>query len=189
MWLLAFLSAEHRQQAVAVDGDRPGTRVFSALSPMVSGVPQGTVIAPMLFLLMIAGIARGIPKVGTNPTRVSSFVDDTCVKKGIQDKTGDCAALQKDLQSVYNWAEDVGLEFNSSKFECVRHWPRGGAPDQPYLSPAGLPIEEKPYLRDLGVQLSSDLSISHQLDKVVTSASQMGNSCRNGNMPFFHDKM
>jgi hypothetical protein len=173
VWLSSFLSAEHRKQAVAVEGDRPGTRVFSALSPVVSGVPQGTVIAPVLFLLMIANIARGVASTQANQTRVSSFVDDTRVKKGIRDPTSDCTALQKDLQSIYDWAEDVGLVFNSTKFECVRHWPREGAPQQPYLSPAGLPIEEKPFLQDLGVQLSSDLTFSHQLDKVVTSASQM----------------
>ena len=73
MWLSAFLSAEHRRQAVALDGERPGTIVFSALSPVVSGVPQGTVVAPLLFILMIADIARGIPTLARNQTRVSSF--------------------------------------------------------------------------------------------------------------------
>ena len=98
------------------------------------------------------------------------------MKKCIGEPTNDCAALQEDLQSINDGAEDVGLVFNSSKFECVRQWPRGGAPVEPHFSPAGLQIEEKPYLRDLGVQLSSDLPFSHQLDKVVTSASQMSGS-------------
>ena len=49
-WIAAFLDSNYRKQAVAVEG------VFSALSPVVSGVPQGTVIAPILFLLMIADI-------------------------------------------------------------------------------------------------------------------------------------
>ena len=54
VWLSAFLDSRHRQQAVMVDG------VLSGLSPVASGIPQGTVSAPILFLLMIADIARGV---------------------------------------------------------------------------------------------------------------------------------
>ena len=97
----------------------------------------GTVIAPALFLLMIADIARGV----SPGTRVSSFVDDTRVKRAINDPDRDCAALQDDLQAIYNWAEDVGLDFNSKKFECLRSWPGKDTPAQLYLSPSGDPIE------------------------------------------------
>ena len=110
MWLAAFLDSKHRQQAVVVDG------VISELSPVISGVPQGTVTAPVLFLLMIADIAQGVSPL----TRVSSFVDDTRVKRCIKDPVTDCQDLQADLQTIYEWAERVGLEFNSKKFECVR---------------------------------------------------------------------
>ena len=51
MWMAAFLDSKHRQQAVVVDG------TISTLSQVISGVPQGTVTAPVLFLLMIADIA------------------------------------------------------------------------------------------------------------------------------------
>ena len=162
-WIAAFLDSKHRQQAVAVDG------VFSTLSPVISGVPQGTVTAPVLFLLMIADIARGV----SPDTGVSSFVDDTRVKRAISDNVADCSALQDDLQSIYNWAEDVGLQFNSKKFECVRYWPGKDSPVQPYLSPDGTPIEEKKNLRDLGVQMSNDASFTFHIDTVVTSVTKL----------------
>ena len=108
-WLAAFLDSNCRKQAVAVDG------IMSSLSPVISGVPQGTVVAPVLFLLMISDIAREV----SPSTRVSSFVDDTRVKRGIKDVALDCMALQSDLQAIYDWAEDVGLQFNNKKFECV----------------------------------------------------------------------
>ena len=103
----AFLDSKHRQQAVVVDG------VISELSPVISGVPQGTVTAPVLFLLMIADIAHGVSPL----TRVSSFVDDTRVKRSIQDPAKDCQDLQADLQIIYEWTDRVGPQFISKKFK------------------------------------------------------------------------
>ena len=48
VWLGNFLDSKQRQQAVAVDGR------LSSLSPVISGVPQGTVLGPILFLLHIS---------------------------------------------------------------------------------------------------------------------------------------
>ena len=163
VWIAAFLNSDHRKQAVSVEG------TMSALSPVISGVPQGTVIAPVLFLLMISDIAREV----SPSTRVSSFVDDTRVKRGIKDVATDCQALQSDLQAIYDWAEDVGLQFNSKKFECVRYWPGNVSPEQPYLSPAGTPIEEKSHLRDLGVELSDDCTFNLHIENVVISVSRL----------------
>ena len=53
-WLGHFLDSKQRQQAVAVDGR------LSSLSPVISGVPQGTVLGPILFLLHISCIAREV---------------------------------------------------------------------------------------------------------------------------------
>ena len=46
-------------------------------------------------------------------------------------------------------------------------------PEQPYLSPAGTPIEEKSHLRDLGVELSDDCSFNLHIDNVVTSVTKL----------------
>ena len=163
MWIAAFLNSNHRKQAVSVDG------ITSELSTLISGVPQGTVIAPVLFLLMISDIARGV----SPSTRVSSFVDDTRVKKGVTDENNDCQTLQADLQAIYAWADDVGLQFNSKKFECLRYWPDSNIPNQPYLSPDGTPIEEKVHLRDLGVEMSTDCTFNIHIDNIVTSVSKL----------------
>ena len=71
VWLGKFLDSSHRQQAVAVEGR------LSVLSPVISGVPQGTVLGPILFLLHISSIAREVSPKST----VSSYVDDTRVTR------------------------------------------------------------------------------------------------------------
>ena len=86
----------------------------------------------------------------------------------------DCEHLQADLQSVYGWAENVNMMFNSGKFEWVRYSvDMDSAPPFQYTAPDQSHIELKDSLRDLGVRLSSNLSFSMQVEKVVTTASQM----------------
>ena len=58
------------------------------------------------------------------------------------------------------------MVFNGDKFEVLRFWP-GATPKPPnsYLDPLGNVIEEKENLRDLGVQISSDLTFSTHIVK------------------------
>ena len=109
LWISAFLDPSTRKQAVGVDGR------ISPLVPVVSGVPQGTVLGPILFLIHIEGISSML----SPGTFSSSFADDTRIWRRVQSHE-DCSALQNDLQAVYTWAEKVNMSFNSNKFEWVR---------------------------------------------------------------------
>ena len=163
-WLAAFLDSGSRRQAVAVDG-----RV-SSLSPVISGIAQGTVLGPVLFLIHIADIARGV----SPSTTTTSFADDTRAKRAIKDPVQDCTSLQQDLGAIYSWAEDVNMKFNTDKFECLRYWPgRTTAPENNYHAPDNAVIEEKDHLRDLGVEMSNDLSFSIHIQNTVTAASKL----------------
>ena len=107
----------------------------------------------MLFLLHIANIARDV----SSKTTTSSYVDDTRANCCSNDPQVDCGALQDDLAAIYAWAEDVNMIFNSDKFESLRFWPGNASkPEHPYLSPDNTPIQEKPHLRDPGLEISSD---------------------------------
>ena len=110
---------------------------------------------------------------GTNKLytrQLYSYVDDTRVSRSIVDQGADFQALQDDLATIYSWAEDVNMTFNSEKFECIRYWPRNNKPDFIYKSPDGSVIEEKDHLRDLGVEMASDLTYSIHISNTVTAA-------------------
>ena len=136
---------------------------------VTSGVPQGTVLGPCLFLIHLMGISANL----SCDTIATSFADDTRLVRGILTEE-DSDSFQKDLDNVYSWAKEIGMVFNAGKFEFLRFWMnRDLAPDVLYMAPDGGPIEEKETLRDLGVRISTNLTFSAQIDRVVESGSRM----------------
>ena len=106
-WLQSFLS--NRSQTVVVNG------VKSSPKPVLSGVPQGSVIGPLIFLILIGDIDKEVAT-----SFISSFADDTRIGHEISSEE-DIKALQLDLQAVYQWATNNNMEFNSEKFELIQY--------------------------------------------------------------------
>ena len=86
-WFYHFLT--NRKHFVRLPGG------LSEDHPVISGVPQGTVLGPLLFIIMIADINRDV-----DSSKIISFADDTRVYGQIAD-IEDCESLQQDLNSVY----------------------------------------------------------------------------------------
>ena len=104
IWFFQFLT--NRTDYVRIPGG------ISKDSPVLSGVPQGIVLGPLLFLIMISDINKG-----TTSSKLVSFADDTRVYSNIAE-ADDCDNLQYDLNSIYNWAVHYNsfsssLSFNS----------------------------------------------------------------------------
>ena len=100
LWFFHFLN--NRQHYVRMSGG------ISQPHPVLSGVPQGTVLGPLLFLIMIIDIDKGISPC----SKLVSFADDTRVYSCIND-IEKCDQLQIDLNSVYDWAH-VNNMFNNT---------------------------------------------------------------------------
>ena len=108
---------------------------------------------------------------------MSSFADDTRVSRAMR-STADPQQLQEDLRSIYAWAEEVNMFFNGDKFESLRYWPDTDIRDVfraefPYIDVEGKIIKERENLRDLGVELSQDLTFSKHIDNITTSCRKL----------------
>ena len=85
--------------------------VISGDSPMLSGVAQGTVLGPLLFLIMLADINKDISELN-----LISFADNTQIYTKIDDVTD---TLQQDLNHVCDWASANNMFFNAQKLYYV----------------------------------------------------------------------
>ena len=112
---------------------------------MISGIPQGTVLGPILFLIFISDIDKNIDSIA------SMFADDTRLMRNISNEE-DVEKLQQDLNKIYSWAEENNMLFNNGKFEMLRYGPDEEIKNSTfYLSANDEIIEEKEQLRDLGI--------------------------------------
>ena len=99
VWFHQFLS--DRTQFVRLPGG------VSKDSPVLSGVPQGTVLGPLLFIIMISEINKDILA-----SKIISFADDTRVYTNItQIENSD--SLRTDLYYIYLWAFNNNMLFNN----------------------------------------------------------------------------
>merc|ERR1711894_787437 len=99
-WIMEFLSG--RKFRVVANG-------YMSREEVISGVPQGTVLAAILFVIMISDIDENVKN-----CLVRSFADDTRVNKKIGNNL-DKEAMQKDLEAIYDWAEKNKMKFNEKK--------------------------------------------------------------------------
>ena len=104
-WIRNFLT--NRTQCVILNGHS------SQLSNVLSGVPQGTVLGPLLFLCYINDLPNNVT------SRVKLYADDVLLYSPVSSTT-DCQNLQKDLERLVQWAYRWQMNFNLTKCEMIR---------------------------------------------------------------------
>ena len=104
-WIQSFLS--NQTQMVVLNGKQSET------IPVTSGVPQGTVLGPLLFLVYINDLPD---KVRSRTARL--FADDCLLYRNVETPQ-DIDSLQEDLDALQAWEKDWQMEFNPSKCQTI----------------------------------------------------------------------
>ena len=158
-WFREYLS--NRYQHVCINNCKSSTL------PVISGVPQGSILGPLLFLIYINDLSPSM-----NYSNTFLFADDTKCLRPIC-SPHDRLLLQSDLDVLSAWSTEWKLMFNESKCSLLSIV-SSVSPDHSdnhteYLI-NGLPISSCYQQRDLGILISSDLSWCHHISKITSKA-------------------
>ena len=162
-WIEAFLTG--RTQVVKVNGEDS----FSA--PVLSGIPQGSVLGPLLFVIYINDLPETIS------SDVFLFADDTKIFREIA-SVNDSAALQRDIDSLEEWTKKWLLDFNVKKchvltlgkLENVKHTER--------YKLSGNELEHVFDEKDLGVTFDTDLTFENHIAAKISKANAIAGLIR-----------
>lgn len=157
-WIAAYLS--RRTQSVRI-GDSTSPRL-----PVTSGVPQGSVLGPILFLIYINDLVSVIdPSVS-----VRLFADDCIIFKEIT-SSSDQLLLDHSLKSIISWCDEWKMELNSSKTVLLRVTKKK-QPFEYMYKIEDTPVSLKHECKYLGVTISDTLTWSSHITNVCSSASR-----------------
>jgi hypothetical protein len=158
-WFTDYLRG--RTQRVVVDG------ATSEWSKVTSGVPHGSILGPMLFLLFINDLPDIIPP----STSTGLYADDTKLYKAIRSRQ-DCDLLQESFSLADDWNKQSNIDFDASKCKVLTKSSRKS------------PIETKYHLGktelvrvdsevDLGITVTRKLSWNQHIIQIVSKANKM----------------
>lgn len=161
-WIEAWLT--NRQQRTVLNGKS------SEWSDVLSGVPQGSVLGPILFIIFINDIDGVISMYSI----ISKFADDTKLFR-IVNSDSDRADLQADIDKLFRWSCEWNMLFNSSKCSVIHfgrhnlqcHYTMDG------YAPAGTVLDNVAVEKDLGVMIHSSLKPTVQCATAVNKANMI----------------
>ncbi len=158
-WIQNFLS--ERKQKVVVNGEE------SSWADVISGVPQGSVLGPMLFVCYINDLPDVIH------TMVRMFADDTKIFTDVSD-TDNQEELQKDIERLDEWASEWQLTFNATKCKVMHLGNKN--PQQTYkMKKDGIDVtlDTTTLEKDLGVHVDNQLKFDQHTEKQVNKANKI----------------
>ena len=154
-WIRSFL--EDRHQRVGVN------QAYSKWTNVKSGVPQGSVLGPLLFIMYINDMPNNIGAC------CSIFADDTKVSQNIYTEE-DALKLQRDLKKLEEWTDTWKLSFNATKCKVIHF----GSKNKNYdYFMKGQQLEKVETEKDLGAVVSFDLKVEPNVLHHVTKANKM----------------
>ena len=158
-WIEDFL--RDRRQLVVLGGEK------SSWAPVVSGIPQGSVLGPLLFLCYINDLPEAVHAV------VQMFADDAKLYRRIQKET-DCVSLAADLKELEYWSSKWLLKFNISKCKVMRLGSDSPPFDYQFGSESDRQLLEVTKVeKDLGVYVDDELKYSKHIQTVANKGTRL----------------
>lgn len=163
-WLSDYLAS--RFQRVLVEG------CLSSWVKVTSGVPQGSLLGPMLFILYVNDLPRTVSK----GTSIALFADDAKCFRTLK-SDNDYTMLQNDIDNLYDWSLNWGLSYNLDKCVVMRISRKriSSVPSlavSPYVA-GGCALAVVPSQKDLGVTITNKLTWNVHIECVVAKANRM----------------
>jgi len=165
-WISSFLSG--RRVRVVLDG------LFSDFFSINAGVPQGSVLAPTLFLIHINDL---LSDTTSNP--IHSYADDSTLHSSIKSKPSNLQdahdnisrTLNSDLAKVSEWGYKNMVNFNPDKTQYIKFSNRTNH-THPQITFNDTNISPSPSIEILGITLTSTLSWTPQITSIAKAASR-----------------
>ena len=154
-WIGSFL--EDRVQRVVIGGSH------STWRRVWSGVPQGSVLGPTLFLIYVNDLLENIDSKG------KLFADDAKIYRQLRTEE-DRKTFQQDLDKLHAWSTKWGMRFNESKCKAMhigRKNPRWS------YTLGGAALQETEREKDLGVWVTSNFKAADQVASAAAAANSM----------------
>lgn len=158
-WITNFLN--NRTQRVSVNGN------LSNWADVTSGIPQGSVLGPVLFVIFINDLPNAVRSV------VRIFADDTKMY-GKATTTEDRVELQKDIDNLSKWSDNWQLKFNTNKCS-VMHLGHNNVRTVYHMNDndgVHRDLKESVIEKDLGVHVDNKLSFHQHIDESVKKANR-----------------
>ena len=156
-WFSSFL--ERRQQQVLVNGS------YSSWETVRSGIPQGTVLGPTLFLIFVNDLPMCLS------TDCALFADDTTTYAIGRDTQLICTNLSSAMSAASNWAQSWGMLFNAEKSEHLSI-SSNGRPDSNEITMGNTKIPKVSSHKHLGVTVQNTLKWTEHIKNIYTTCAR-----------------
>ena len=157
-WIREYLHG--RTQTVVVNGEK------SSEAPVISGIPQGTVLGPLLFVVYINDLLDNISSHGL------LYADDTKIFRPISSRK-DAEELQADIRKLEEWAETWLLRFHPDKCHVLSLGKIENTKHTHRYHICGQEMEHVYEEKDLGVTFDSDVSFREHIANKINKANSI----------------
>ena len=151
-WIRDFLS--DRRQRVVIGNEKSGWR------PVTSGIPQGSVLGPILFTIFINDMPKAVDSL------IKFFADDAKIFKAIE-SFDDINSIQQDIHNLLHWSIKWQLPLNIAKCKVLHY-----GKDNPHHSytMGNQPLLEDSIEKDVGVTFDLHLTFKDHIRSMVSKA-------------------